>query len=583
MSEVKQHTKDRFTGGMFRQLWIPSVISSVGLAFGDIADAVVVGRRMGATGLAAISICLPIYMVINVCMHGLGLGGSTRYSKYLGEGKKEEAVQSFNRIIQIAMVVSVILAILGNLFLDNILTILGTVATDGELYLAARGYACIIITGMPTFFLAYIINYYLRNDDNQKLASIGFLIANMVDIGLNIIFVLVLEMDAKGAALSTIIGQIIAIVIYIPGFTGKNHILKLKWCTPNIKEVYDCFKIGFSTSVYYICQLVFLLIMNNILMRLSGEKGVAVFDMLQNASYLILYLYEGTTKAMQPLISTYCGEYNKIGMKETLKRGLWYGQILGSIVISIICVFPQSMCTLFGLTEPSVIELGMYAIRIYCIATFFGGMSILIEGYYQACENEKAAFILTTLRGTIVLIPCTILFAFLGMENFWWLFPTTEILSVIIFAIWKAMCDKKENEFDTERIYSRTIENRNEDLILLTSEVEQFCEKWNANRKQMYFVTMTVEEICLAIMQKAFEEEGRGYIQITLIALENLEFELHIRDNATLFNPFSLHTKKANVEGDYNLDAMGMLVIKKKAKSFFYRQYQGYNSLVVKI
>ena len=143
--------------------------------------------------------------------------------------------------------------------------------------------------------------------------------------------------------------------------------------------------------------------------------------------------------------------------------------------------------------------------------------------------------------------------------------------------------DKKASLFDIERIYSRTIENRNEDLMVLISEVEQFCEKWEANMKQMYFVTMTVEEICVAIMQKAFEKEESGYIQITLIALENSEFELHIRDNATLFDPFSLHTKKANAEGDYDLDAMGMLVIKKKAKSFFYRQYQGYNSLVVKI
>lgn len=84
-------------------------------------------------------------------------------------------------------------------------------------------------------------------------------------------------------------------------------------------------------------------------------------------------------------------------------------------------------------------------------------------------------------------------------------------------------------------------------------------------------------------MKRGFAKEGDGYIQITLIALPEEIFELHIRDSAKAFDPFSLNTKKVNSEEDYDMDAMGILVIKQKAKSFFYRQYQGFNSLIVKI
>ena len=94
---------------------------------------------------------------------------------------------------------------------------------------------------------------------------------------------------------------------------------------------------------------------------------------------------------------------------------------------------------------------------------------------------------------------------------------------------------------------------------------------------------MTVEEICLLIIEKAFEKQNGGYIQITLIACEDLEFELHIRDNARIFNPFSMETNRASREGNYDMDAMGIFVIKQKAKHFFYRQYQGFNSLIVRI
>ena len=118
---------------------------------------------------------------------------------------------------------------------------------------------------------------------------------------------------------------------------------------------------------------------------------------------------------------------------------------------------------------------------------------------------------------------------------------------------------------------------------VILGQVENFCEKWGASQKQTYFVIMTVEEICLLIISKAFEDGHQGYIELTLVALEEPEFELHIRDNARIFNPFDLETARVSQEGDYDMDAMGMLVIKQKAKQFFYRQYQGFNSLIVRI
>ncbi len=579
---MSKNIKDQFTGNMFKRLLAPSLISSLGLALGDMADAVVVGREMGAVGLAAISLSLPIYMIINVGMHGLGLGGSARYSKYLGEGNKEAAVENFNRILQAAVLISIALAILGSIMLTPILKLLGIVYTDGELYNATREYVGIIIPGMPAFFIAYIINYYLRNDDNQKLAGIGFTIANLVDIALNIFLVIVLHMGAMGAAISTIAGQIVAIAIYLPAILHKKGILRFKRCTPDCSEVANCFKTGFSTAVRYIWQMVFLLIMNNVLIRMAGETGVAVFDMIQNASYMILYMYEGTAKAMQPLISTYFGEQNLTGMKETLKKAVFCGGMAGSAVIALMCIFPEFVCGFFGLSETKEVLLGTEALRIYCIGAFVGGLSLLLEGYYQAGESEKSAFMLTTLRGMAVLIPCTLIFSFMGLRLFWWIFPVTEISSLILFFVWQRMRGAEKN-FDREKIYSKTIENRNEDLAELTLEIESFCERWNANIRQKYFVTMTVEEICLVIMEKAFSKNAAGHIQITLIALEDGDFELHIRDSAVSFNPFSLSAKKINEDGDCDLDGVGMLVIRQKAKSFFYRKYQGYNSLVVRI
>ena len=95
--------------------------------------------------------------------------------------------------------------------------------------------------------------------------------------------------------------------------------------------------------------------------------------------------------------------------------------------------------------------------------------------------------------------------------------------------------------------------------------------------------SLTVEEIGVVIISKAFASQPDGYIQLTLIACEDGGFQLHVRDNAAGFDPFSLATQKLGEDGTVDLDAIGMLMVKKQARSFFYRQYQGFNTLVVSI
>lgn len=576
----KQVNDDQFTGKILYRLWMPALISSIGLALADIADAVVVGQRMGVTGLATISICLPIYMVLNIFMHSLGQGGSIRFAKLMGAGKTKEAEQCFSRIMYAGIAISLFIAIFGNLFIQPVLSVLGTTPADGVLYEACHAYGGIILAGAPAFFLAYMGNYFLMSDDNQKLASAGFIVANVVDIALNVVLVLILDLGAAGAAWATVIGMILVAVMYVPAYIQKNHFLRFRICRMDLREVWDCFCTGFAIAIQYIFQFIFLLVANNLLLRTAGATEVAAFDMLQNASYLILYLYEGARKAMTPLVSTYVGEQNRKGERQTLRLSLCWTSAVGLLVIVTVLVFPQLLCTLFGLSSASEYAVGMTALRIYCLGAAFAGANILLEGYYQACGKEKNAYVLANLRGGLVLLPCTFLFAALGVKWFWWLFPVTEIGTLLVFFVWKHYRGEKDSGLPAERVLQQTIQSQNSDLEPLMDRVEAFCDQWEASDTQRYFVTMTVEEICAAIIQHGFGEDADGYIQLTLIALENKDFELHIRDSAKTFNPFSMELGNGDMD-EINLDAMGIQMIRDTAKDFFYRQYQGFNSLVV--
>ena len=114
-------------------------------------------------------------------------------------------------------------------------------------------------------------------------------------------------------------------------------------------------------------------------------------------------------------------------------------------------------------------------------------------------------------------------------------------------------------------------------------ELEAFCEVCGADMKQQMLSTMTVEELGMAILKHGFQGRTDGYLQLTAIMDEGGVLELHLRDDATTFNPFALDTSRASRDEAFDMDGMGVLVIKKRAKEFFYRRYQGFNTLIIKI
>lgn len=576
-----ERVKDQFTPRMFRRLLIPSLASSLGLALADMADAVVVGQSMGATGLAAISLSLPLYMVFNVFMHGLGIGGSVSYSQLLGEGRAEDAVSCFNRVMRAGLLISLAIAAVVNLFPDQVLALLGTEPADGALFSASKGYVRIIALGAPLFFFSYMMGYFLRSDDNQRLASVGFLLGNGTDILCNIIFVLWLDGGTVGAALATLAGLVVSAVCYLPALFGRGQILRPALPAPDAKQVLNCFRTGFATSSQYIFQMIFLLIANNVLMHRAGESGVAVFDMIQNASYLVLYLYDGTAKAAQPLVSTFHGEKNDAAAHRTLRLSLFWGLVAGGVAAVLIFLFPGFVCQVFGLHGEELIRMGSFGLRMFGLSTPFAGISILLESCFQGMEEERSAFIIALLRGCLVLLPCTMLFSLFPLKVFWWIYPVNEFVSLLLFLLWRRV-RRPQTDFDRDRVLSLAL-RETQDVAGMNDSIEEFCQKWEAAPRQQFFVTMAAEEICMAIFNKAMTRVERGEVQVTLVALEDGQFELHVRDNAAKFDPFSLHTSRVGEEGDFDMDAMGMLVIKKQAKDFFYREYQGFNTLVVRI
>ena len=384
-----------------------------------------------------------------------------------------------------------------------------------------------------------------------------------------------------GAGIATILGYVIGIVldaVYI--VRGKSN-LSLLGVKADFKCVFECFKVGFSNSIWYLGDFAFLIIVNNSLMRSVGYVGVAVFDVVQNISYLYMYLLRAISQASQPIISTYNGERNYKGQRYILSLGLKSAGGLGLIISILVSVFAVGVCKIFGITEQEGLELGKYALFLFCIGGFVSAFSSVYENYAESIEQTKPAYLLSSMRGIFVLIPVTCLCIFLGGESFWMLFPITELVSLLIFRLIYRNLDSLTEEIEEARICRFQVDSDASKLSKVNEELENFLEKWDVTPKKSYLTMMTLEELCLSVIENGFKDID-GIISITVICEKSGDVRLYFRDNARDFNPFELKTGVLTEDSDETeVATVGLLVIKKKSKFFSYRRYQGFNSLCV--
>ena len=313
---------------------------------------------------------------------------------------------------------------------------------------------------------------------------------------------------------------------------------------------------------------------NNLLMHFApdGNLYVAVFDVVMNVTYIGCFIYTAACETMSPLASTFNAEHNRENLIELLKTALLYGCI-GSILLGIvIAVFADPVASMFGLNN----ALSVSAIRAYCISISFTAFVEISACFYQAIEKPKAAGIITLLRNFVILFPISAIIGIYWTQYFWYALPAEEILTALAasFVIFKAIPEEDDN------VFSYTLTNDQKDVSRLLSQVEDYLEQSDSGIKQSYVISMVVEELCTAIIEHAFKNDPEEYIQLTITPEETGNIVVNIRDSAVSFNPFEMQTKRLNVDSASDhaaIDAMGILMIKKKAKEFYYRRYQGFN------
>lgn len=572
-----------FAEKMFHRMMWPALIAGISHAISDTIDAVALGSGMGADGLAAIGIVTPLYILFNVIGYGFSVGGSVEFSQNLAEGRRKEAVRQFNVTLELMLIVSVIIAVIANLLMKPLLFLLGVSAGEGELYRLCVDYARIMMTFTPVFLLNLVLYDYLKSDNGQILATISTVVGCILDVSLNVILVIILDYGVKGSIWSTVIALCVSVAIMLLHFTGNKNVLKFQFLIPSKEEMRQCaeeFKTGLSTSIKDLYQLAFELTVNNLLLRLAADNGtlyVAAFNVVLNVSYITCCVADAVVSAIQPLTATFYAEQNRDNLRFSMKQALCWGSILTVVIALMIGLGAGNVAELFGMRD----SMTVYAIRVFCVGTVFDAVITIFAGFLQSIEDEKTAGRIIGIRYLYLLLPLTIVLTVMHLSWFWFVIPTAAIISCMLMTGTVRKVSRRLAE-EQKEVLTYTL-CQEQDMGEMIDRIIEFCQEQKATLLQMNLVNMAVEEICTIIFHNAFTGTENEYIQITVIKGNEQDFILHIRDSAISYNPFDVKVSRKDMNQQDYMDNVGILMVRKKAKSFDYRRYQGFNVLMITV
>ncbi|MGN0995946.1 MAG: MATE family efflux transporter [Candidatus Ventricola sp.] len=572
-----------FVRKSFYRFLIPSLFSCLGIAAGALADCVFVGNAIGPVGMTAISIGQPVYMLFNTISYSLSIGGSIRYANALGEGKVEEGNRIFANVLFTDLLLNIALCNLGLLFLPQVLAFLGAGTPGTEVWANCEALVRTQLALVPIMFCQGPFYYFVNCDNDPKLAALAFVTSNTLDIVFNYVFVVLLDMGIAGSVYSTGVGAAVMILISLVHFIKKRGCLRFRWPGRPFSTVLLSFRTGFATSVQYVYQFLTILVCNRLLMSISGELAVAVFGIVFNVSLLAASVHDAISMALHPMVSTFHGEHNSANIRCTLRQAFQVSLAADLLLAALLLGFPRWVSLLFGLRTAEAFAMGSRAIRVYALCLLPSGINMVLTFYYQALGREFASYLLFTLRSFVCFLAFSLLFSRGGVEMFWWAYPCMELASLAVMALYNG--SKGSWTYlheDDSRVFRAFLDSRSADLGATGAAVSAYLEGIGASAAQNYFASVAVEEVCGVILSQAFSARD-GYIQFTIVPGEDGTVTLHLRDNAEAFNPFDMNTDEISLEDGTGLDAIGVKVIKSKAKSFFYRRYAGFNTLVVQI
>ena len=408
-----------------------SVVGMLALSCYILADTFFVSKSLGTEGLAALNIAIPVYNFIHGTGLMLGMGGATRFSICRSRGARREADEMFTNTLYMAAGFSALFAALGLFFSGELAVLLGA---DEEIFAMSRTYMQVLLLFSPAFILNDIFVCYVRNDGNPQLSMAATAGGSFSNIVLDYVFMFPLGMGIFGAVLATGLAPVIGIAIMSPHWLKASKGFHAVRTGLSAAHVRNNLALGFPSLLAQLSSGIVIIVFNAIILRLTGNTGVAAYGVVANLSLVIAAVYTGIAQGIQPLVSREYGKGNKKAQRSFLTWALYSMAVLSVLLYAGIFLEADPIARIFNSeNDLRLQEIAVPGLKLYFTAILFMGYNVILSTYFTSVEKVIPAHVVSLLRGLLLIVPAAFVMASLwGMTGVWLAFPVTEGITAVL-------------------------------------------------------------------------------------------------------------------------------------------------------
>ena len=388
------------------KLGLPAMLGSLTTLIYNTADTYFVSLTKEPAMIAAVTLCVPVLLIIMSIACIFGMGGSSVIARMIGEGRKEDAAKCFNFCTYAMAIAGICVMIIGLLFINQIANIIGA---DEENFEYTCDYLRWILIGAPAIMLSNGLVHSFRSIGLIKEATIGLAIGNGVNIVFDWILIVLLKMGTKGAAIATSFGFVCAAVYYVICLMiqerKKNECVKmsLRYFSCEKEMAGNVIKIGIPGALITVMLSAANIVLNNFI-GIYGSDAVASYGIAYKIDMFPIMLSVGLSQGTAPLVGYCYGQKSEKRLACSMRAATIYGVVLGSIFTIALFFLNRILAGIF-LDNEELITQTAWFLRLLCFHAPLLGIINMVTAYFQALGKALNSLIITLLRNVVLFIP----------------------------------------------------------------------------------------------------------------------------------------------------------------------------------
>lgn len=419
---------------LLKKYAIPAIIAMTASSLYNIVDSIFIGQGVGTYAIAGLALTFPLMNLGAAFGSLVGVGASTLVSVLLGQKNYDMAQKVLGNVVTLNVIIGFLYMVAVYLFLDPILFFFGA---SQQTLPHARDYMVIILLGNPITHMYFGLNAVQRAAGFPKQAMIATIFTVVINTILDPIFIYVFGWGIQGAAIATIIAQLLSLCWLLKLFSNKENVIHFKKGTYGLvpRIVKNILAIGASPFFMNLAACLIVIIINQGLKRHGGDLAIGAYGIINRIAFIFIMIVMGLNQGMQPIAGYNFGAKNYERVQKVLIYTIVCATCITTFGFLIAEIFPKAFIMIFT-TDEELIKISVTGIRIIFLCFPIIGFQMVTGNFFQSVGMAGKAIFLSLSRQLIFLLPCLLFLpTIFQVKGVWMSMPIADALASVVAAI----------------------------------------------------------------------------------------------------------------------------------------------------